>query len=57
MKIVNQQVMKQIEDVAERLQISKREAAQAVRDNFVKDELTNSVAQVDMYLNALKESA
>ena len=57
MKIVNQQVVKQIEDVAERLQISKREAAQAVRDNFLKDELTNSVAQVDMYLNALKESA
>lgn len=57
MKIVNQQIVKQIEDVAQRLQISKREAANAVKTNFVNDGLVNSVAQVDLYLNTLKESA
>ena len=57
MKIVNQQIVKQIEDVAERLQISKREAANAVKANFINDQLTNSAAQVDVYLNALKQSA
>ena len=54
MKTVNQQIVKQIEYVAEELQITKRQAAEAVRANFVNDGLHDSVKQVDKYIELLK---
>ena len=54
MKTVNQQIVKNIEHVAERLQITKREAAEAVRANFANDGLHDSVKQVDKYIQLLK---
>ena len=54
MKTVNQQIVKQIEYVAEELQITKLQAAEAVRANFVNDELHDSVKQVDEYIRLLK---
>jgi hypothetical protein len=47
---VNQQIVKEIERVADELQIDKREAAEALQRNFLNDGLLASAAQIDQYL-------
>lgn len=57
MKSVNQQIVKQITDISERLQISKAVAARSLRDNFLEEGLKSSAAEVNKYLICIKETA
>lgn len=55
MKTVNQLVVKEIERVADTLQISKIEAAKAVKRNFEEDGLASSAKQCDNYILEYRE--
>lgn len=55
MTYINQQIIKEIEKVSNDLQIPKRDAAETILRIFNDDGLLSSAAQVQMYLDRLKD--
>lgn len=55
MKVVNQQVVKEIESIADRLQVSKKVAAEAMLNNCIQQEMMDTAKHVQLYLDLCKD--